>query len=188
MRLTRFKDVINAFAKKVLKDAKKSAAKKGWGLAKKLKANSKLNENSFQLQFEPGYAKWVDEGVSGVDKKRATPNKFKRKGGKGSFKGMPPTAAFDTWALKKLGALKRNKKGQIQSRKSLKFAIAVSVWKKGIRRSLFFTRPFKKYYKELNNDLLDVFNREVESLLDQTFKDAVSTDDKKAAKKAAKFN
>lgn len=188
MELSPFKDVINAFAEKVIKDAKKSAKKKGWGLAKKLKHSSKLNKNSFELQFTPGYAKWVDEGVSGVDKKRATPNKFKRKGGRGSFKGMPPTSAFDTWALKKLGALKRNKKGQIQSRKSLKFAIAVNVWKKGIRRSLFFTRPFKKYYKDLNNDILEKFNLHVDSLLEQTFKDAVTKDNKKAAKKAAKFN
>ena len=189
MDIKKFNGVLNSFARNVVKDAKKTAKKKEWALATKLKYKVETGKNSFTIQFTPGYAKWVDEGVSGVDNKIAgAPNSFKRKGGKGSFKGMPPSSAMDKWNVKRGIKIRDEETGRFLPRKSANFAIAVSVWKKGIKRSLFFTKPFKKYYKTLPIELLDAFDLEVQELLKHTFIDGINEDYKKAAKRAAKFN
>ena len=61
---------------------------------------------------------------------------------------MPPPSAFDKWSIRK-GIAPRDKKGRFINRRSLNFLIARKVFNEGIQPSLFFTRPFNKYFKQV---------------------------------------
>ena len=59
------------------------------------------------------------------------------------------------------------KTGKFQSRKGIQFAIARSIFYKGIKPSLFFTKPFEKAYKTLPDVLIDKYGLDAEQLLTQ---------------------
>ena len=60
------------------------------------------------------------------------------------------------------------KKGRFVSRKGLQFAIANTVFRKGIKPSLFFTKPFEKAFKNLPKELVESFALDVEQLIKTT--------------------
>lgn len=127
-------------------------------LYESIKGTVKVNQNSFELDFEMlPYGQFQDKGVSGVKKKYDTPFSYKDK--------MPPVRVFDKWMIKK-GIAPRNNKAQFQTRKSLAYAIARSVYMNGIKPSLFFTKPFEKEYKKLGNDLIEAYGLDLEGLLE----------------------
>lgn len=109
------------------------------------------------------YGHYQDKGVSGKLKKYNTPYSYKSK--------MPPAKAFDKWIVKK-GIAPRNEKGEFQSRQSLQYAIARSVFLNGIKPSLFFTKPFEAGYKKyIDTDLIKAFGQDVETMVDYNLKD-----------------
>lgn len=109
------------------------------------------------------YGHYQDKGVSGKLKKYNTPYSYKSK--------MPPAKAFDKWMVKK-GIAPRNAKGEFQSRQSLQYAIARSVFLNGIKPSLFFTKPFEAGYKKyIDTDLIKAFGQDVETMVDYNLKD-----------------
>lgn len=127
-------------------------------LYESIKGTVKVNQNSFELDFEMlPYGQFQDKGVSGVKKKYDTPFSYKDK--------MPPVRVFDKWMIKK-GIAPRNSKGQFQTRKSLSYAIARSIYMNGIKPSLFFTKPFEKEYKKLGDDLIEAYGLDLEGLLE----------------------
>ena len=109
------------------------------------------------------YGHYQDKGVSGKLKKYNTPYSYKSK--------MPPGKAFDKWIVKK-GIAPRNAKGEFQSRKSLQYAIARSIFLNGIKPSLFFTKPFEAGYKKyIDTDLIKAFGQDIETMVDYNLKD-----------------
>jgi hypothetical protein len=82
---------------------------------------------------------------------------------------MPPPSAFDKWTIRR-GIAPRNTKGQFQTRKGLNFAIARSIFEKGIKPSLFFTKPFEAAYKNLPDELIDKYGLDVIELFDSIMK------------------
>ena len=56
---------------------------------------------------------------------------------------MPPSSVFDKWTIKK-GIAPRDEQGRFINRKSLNYLIARSIYKKGIRATMFFTKPFER--------------------------------------------
>ena len=83
---------------------------------------------------------------------------------------MPPPKAFDKWGVRK-GIAPRDKQGKFIKRKSLNFLIARSIFEKGIKPTLFFTKPFEKFFKRLPDELVDKYGLEVENLFDQITKE-----------------
>ena len=77
---------------------------------------------------------------------------------------MPPPRKLDKWIVRK-GIAPRDKNGKFMSRKTLQFLIARSIFTKGIKPSLFFTKPFNKAFKNLDKDLVDAFRLDVEKLM-----------------------
>ena len=109
------------------------------------------------------YGHYQDKGVSGKLKKYNTPYSYKSK--------MPPVKAFNKWIVKK-GIAPRNAKGEFQSRKSLQYAIARSIFLNGIKPSLFFTKPFEAGYKKyIDTDLIKAFGQDIETMVDYNLKD-----------------
>tara|TARA_R110000772_G_scaffold14372_1_gene41561 strand:- start:1300 stop:1800 length:501 start_codon:yes stop_codon:yes gene_type:complete len=155
---------LNAFAKYVISQSranltrsKKNSSKQ---LYNSLDSDLKVSENSFSLSFlMEDYGVFQDKGVSGVKKKYNTPYSYTTK--------MPPPSKMDKWIVRK-GIAPKDDKGKFISRKSLQFMIARSIFNNGIKPSLFFTKPFKKAFKNLDKDIVKAFKLDVEQLLETT--------------------
>ena len=155
-------DLLNDFRDNVIREAKRNLTSQNTSgrLSKSLKSYVKESKNSIQISFEmEDYGFYQDRGVQGT------------KGGK-SLDGykytnkMPPPKAFDKWNVKK-GIAPRDKKGKFIKRKSLNFLIARSIFEKGIKPTLFFTKPFEKFYKRLPNQLVEKYGLDMEKLFTQ---------------------
>ena len=90
------------------------------------------------------YATFVDKGVSGTETKYDTPYSYTDK--------MPPPSSLDKWTVRK-GIAPRDDKGRFMPRKTLQFLIARSIFKNGIKPSLFYTKPYHKYLKSISKRL-----------------------------------
>lgn len=172
--LSNVKDELNRFAKYVIQQSRANLTKGKKNSSKELynslDSNVKVSKNSFELTFlMEDYGVFQDKGVKGTKsnylENKDSPFSYKSKGGKNGLKGMPPPKAFDKWIVRKGLKGIRNNKGQFISRKSLQFMIARSVFEKGIKASMFFTKPFKKAFKNLDKDLIEAYKLDVEALM-----------------------
>jgi len=155
--LQRFTDYVIKQARTNLTKAKKNSSK---SLYDSLKGNVKVSKNSFELGIEmEDYGIYQDKGVSGKKIKYNTPYSYSTK--------MPPPTKLDKWIVRK-GIAPRGKDGKFINRKSLQFAIARSIFNKGIKPSLFLTKPFEQAFKNLPDDLVEKFGLEVLDLFDYT--------------------
>ena len=162
--LDNVKKELNAFAKHVIKQSranltrsKKNSSKKLWN---SLDYDLNVSKNSFGLEFVmEDYGIFQDVGVSGKKKKYNTPYSYTTK--------MPPPSKLDKWIVKK-GLAPKDKNGKFIKRKSLQFMIARSIFINGIKPSLFFTKPFKKAFSNLDKDIVKAFALDVEQLIKTT--------------------
>jgi len=162
--LDNVKKELNAFAKHVIKQSranltrsKKNSSKKLWN---SLDYDLNVSKNSFGLEFlMEDYGIFQDVGVSGKKKKYNTPYSYTTK--------MPPPSKLDKWIVKK-GLAPKDKDGKFIKRKSLQFMIARSIFNNGIKPSLFFTKPFKKAFSNLDKDIVKAFALDVEQLIKTT--------------------
>jgi len=170
-------EALKEFEQKVVEAAKDNLSKQKKDstgkLSKSIQGDVKQMPNSIRVFFEMNEYGWYqDKGVSGIRTVRTdTPYSFK--------KGVPSREmlkSLDVWIRRK--GIKeftpRNKKGQFSSRKSIKFMIARSIFNKGIKASLFFTKPFEQAYKQLPEELIEKYGLDMENLLvsiiDENFK------------------
>ena len=147
------RDELNKFAKYVIQQSRSNLTKGKKNASKELynSLGYDITErtNGASLGFNMAdYGKFQDRGVSGTEKKYNTPYKYTNK--------MPPPKAFDKWIVRK-GIAPRDK-GKFKSRKGLQFAIARSIYKKGIKPSMFFTKPFTAAFKRLPDDLVEAYS------------------------------
>jgi hypothetical protein len=161
MQLDNFKKALEEFRDKVIEESKQNlkSLKKGGGTLENSIEGTEVKVTDRSLEFEikmADYGVFQDKGVSGIKKKYNTPYSYTTK--------MPPPSKLDKWTVKK-GIAPRDDKGRFISRKSLQFAIARSIFYKGIKPSLFFTKPFQKYAKGLPKELETAFALDTEALL-----------------------
>jgi hypothetical protein len=155
--LDRFRLHVVKEARKNLTNKQKNASK---GLYNSIYGEVKAMPNSIFVEFGMNqYGAFQDKGVSGKQKKYDTPFSFKSK--------RPPSKPFEKWAKEK-GITPRGKDGRFISYKSLGFLIARSVFNKGIKPSLFFTKPFEAAFKNLPEETIKAFALDVEDLLNKT--------------------
>ena len=161
-------DTLNDFRDDVIREAKKnlSSQNTSGNLSRSLKSKVKESKRSIQITFEMDYyGIFQDQGVKGIDSgKSLSGYRYTQRGGEGSLKGMPPPKAFDKWNIQK-GIAPRDKKGKFLKRKSLNFLIARGIFKKGIKPTLFFTKPFEKYFKRLPEELIEKYGLKFEEIL-----------------------
>ena len=115
------------------------------------------DDNTVEIMMAE-YGKYLDKGVSGTERKFNTPYAYTTK--------MPNPSVFDKWMVRK-GIAPRNNKGQFQSRKGLQFAIARSVYKNGIRPTLFITKDFDAKMNEFANILANDVADDIMNDLDE---------------------
>jgi hypothetical protein len=164
--MTNHEETIKKFVAYVVAQSKRNLTTKNKNASKKLynsiSGEAKQFPNSIGIYFDmEEYGFYQDKGVSGKKRKFNTPFSYKSK--------MPPPSAFDKWTIRR-GIAPRNVKGQFQSRKGLNFAIARSIFEKGIKPSLFFTKPFEAGFKKLPDDLVESYGLDVVDLFDSVMK------------------
>lgn len=150
----------------VIKESKSNLTRLGKNSSKKLyesiQGDVEVFPNSIQLLFTMnGYGFFQDKGVSGKNKKYNTPFSYKSK--------MPPPRVLDKWIVRK-GIAPRDKNGKFISRKSLQFLIARSIFKNGIKPSLFFTRPFENAIKRMPEEITTAYGLDAGKLIDSIMK------------------
>ena len=163
--MSEFKKALENYAEFVINKSRQNLAKGGrFGthnksgvLSKSLEYIIKDNKVSF---LSEKYGEFLDKGVKGskstYPESSAIPFRYRDK--------MPPPSAFDKWSIKS-GIAPRDSKGKFIKRKSLNYIIANSIFRKGIRASLFFTKPFEEALPLFEDEMLEGFlndNLEIE--------------------------
>jgi hypothetical protein len=163
-------DAFNKFAKYVIQQAKTNLTKQkrnaSGDLYNSLGYDLKVNPNSFSLEFfMEDYGAFIDEGVHG-SKSSYLETRNSRFEFTGRFKTIP-TKALDAWVVRK-GIAPRDAKGKFIDRQSLKYVIAKSIYEKGIKASLFFTKPFERAFDNLPPEVVEAFALDIDDLLEFT--------------------
>jgi len=169
MRLTKTEAALEAFKNFVIQQSRSRLSKSNKNVSKELynslKGNIKVMPNSIAVDFEmEDYGIFQDKGVSGTEKKYNTPYSYKSK--------MPPVKPLADWAKSRNIRL-RDEKGKFKkgSYNTIGFLIARSIYRKGIKPSLFFTKPFEQGFKKLPDELINSFGLDVEDFLAFTLKE-----------------
>ena len=167
MRLKKTEAALEAFKNFVIQQARTRLTKSKKNVSKELynslKGNVKAMPNSINVDFQmEDYGLFQDKGVSGKEKKYNTPYSYTTK--------MPPVKPLSDWAQSKNIRLRdaqgKYKKGNYNT---IGFLIARSIYKKGIKPSLFFTKPFEQGFKKLPDELINSFGLDVDDFLAFTF-------------------
>ena len=155
---------LNDFAKYVIQQSRSNLTKGDKNVNKNL-YNSldkeiEVGANSFRLAFlMEDYGKFQDKGVSGTERKYNTPFSYKSK--------RPPLKPITDWVKSRRFQF-RQKNGKFMSYQSTAFLVRNSIFKKGIKPSLFFTRPFEKAFERLPDELVEAYGLDVEQFLQYT--------------------
>ena len=169
-------ETLQKFIKYVVSQAKRNLTTTGKNASKKLynsiSGESKVMPNSIGIYFDmEEYGFFQDRGVKGINSGSSLSKfEFRSKGGKQGLKGMPPPKAFDKWNIRR-GFAPRTKSGKFKNRQALNFAMARHVFEKGIKPSLFFTKPFEAGYKKLPDEMIDSYGLDVEQLFDSILRE-----------------
>jgi len=167
MRLKKTEAALEAFKNFVIQQARTRLTKSKKNVSKELynslKGNVKVMPNSINVDFQmEDYGLFQDKGVSGTEKKYNTPYSYTTK--------MPPVKPLSDWAQSKNIRLRdaqgKYKKGNYNT---IGFLIARSIYRKGIKPSLFFTKPFEQGFKKLPDELINSFGLDVDDFLAFTF-------------------
>lgn len=156
------------FGKYVVQQAKSNLTRKKKNASKELynsiSYDIKQSKNSFEFSISmEDYGIYIDRGVEGVggpgwDKRVVKYNDFKYRNKR------PPSKAFNGWVIRR-GIAPRDKNGKFISRKSIMFAIANSVYHRGLETTEFFTLPFTRAFDKLPDEVIDAYGLDMEELL-----------------------
>jgi len=157
---------LNSFKKFVIQQSRSRLTKSRKNVNKKLynsiDGDVKVSSNLISLTFfMEDYGVYQDKGVSGTKKKYNTPFSYTSK--------RPPRKTLEEWISKRRFQF-RDKKGKFMSYKSMSFLIQRSIFEKGIKPSLFFTKPFEQGFKKLPDEIIEAYGLDVEELLEFTLK------------------
>ena len=169
--LDRFKDHIIAQAKRNLtKGGKYGTHNVSKKLYNSIEGEVKVFPNSIGMYFSmEEYGAYQDLGVKGKNSASKAPKSPYRFGsGKGKKGGL--TAAMEKWVTQRRIQFKSRETGMKLSYKNTSFLITRSIYSKGIKPSLFFTKPFEAAYKNLPNELIDKYGLEASKLFNDIIK------------------
>ena len=138
--MSEFKKALEKYAKYVIQQSRSNLTKKKNNAPKQLYNSLEYKIQGDKISFlSEKYGEFIDKGVKGskstYPESSASPFKYTTK--------QPPSSVFDKWSIRK-GIAPRDKQGRFVSRQSLNFLIARSIKNKGIRATLFFTKPFER--------------------------------------------
>ena len=166
--IRRFRDYVIQQAKSNLTKGGKNSSK---DLYNSLKGEIVTDKGFTIVGFKMNdYGTFVDLGVRGKTSSLKAPNSpYKFGTGTGRKGGL--TQGINKW-VKQKGFQFRDKRGRFMSYDSTAYLITRSIFQKGIKPSLFFTKPFEAGYKKyIDVDLVKAFGQDVETMVDYNLKD-----------------
>lgn len=147
----RIREILVQAAENIIREAKNNL--EDGALKKSIKAKSK--GNSIDIIMED-YGVFQDRGVTG---RNSSDFEGKRKDVHKSLdnykfksKVIGGEKLIDKWMYKKAIAPRNEKSGRFIKRKTVNFLIRRSIAQHGIKPSLFLTRPYEKYRKQIFNE------------------------------------
>ena len=183
MQLEKVNKTIQMFRDYVIKESKdnlnRSKHNNTKGLYNSIKGEIVTEDKYTIVGFSmDNHGMFVDKGVKGADPSKVSKN-AKITGQQApdspfSFKSKrPPSKFLEDWAKKKNIRL-RDEKGRFKqgSYKTIGMIIAKNIWARGIKPSLFFTKPFEAGYKKyIDVDLIKAFGQDIDTIIDFNLKD-----------------
>ena len=161
--------VLEQYSKYVIQQAKTNLTKdkKGGGnLYNSLSYDILIENEDFLVDFlMEDYGQFVDKGVKGktstYPETQAALSQFQYGSGTGPKGGL--TKGINKWLKKQKFQWKDKKTGRFMSYETMSFLIARSIYNKGLKANLFFTKPFEKGLEKLPQNLYDAFVLDVDS-------------------------
>lgn len=157
---------LNKFAKYVIQQSRSNLSKQKKNVSSDLYGSLgydlNVSTNSFSLEFYMlPYGEFIDKGVSGTKKRYNTIYEYTNK--------KPPMQPLMEWAKARNIRL-RDEKGKFKkgNYRTIGFILQNSIYEKGIKPSLFFTKPFEKAFDNLPPELIESFGLDIDDLLEFT--------------------
>lgn len=178
------KSALELFRNKVVKQSKANLTRQKKSASRSLYdsikgSEVKVTKNSLQFNVKmDDYGTFVDKGVKGTDPSKVSPNARIRgqqapnspyRFGSGNYRGTWDKfiERLVPWIASKRLRLRdekgRYKKGNYETIANI---VARNIYARGLKPSLFFTKPFQKYYKDLPDDIAEAFALDVEEFID----------------------
>ena len=173
--MNKFNEALEKYAKYVIQQARSNLSKDGKGkgsLYKSLTYRIKGSKISFLAE---NYGVFVDQGVKGNDPSRVSPNakikgqqapnsKYRFGSGKSNRTFQEFVNAMSKWAKQK-NIRFRDEKGKFKAGnyKSLGYIIASNIYNRGLKPTMFFTKPFEKGIDKFSDEM-------IQGLLDDNLK------------------
>lgn len=163
---------LDKFKNYVIQQSRSNLTKQDRNVSKSLynsiKGEAKAMPNSFYLNISmEEHGQYLDQGVKGKNSSAKAPNSpFKFGSGKGKKGGL--TQGIDRWVRARRFQFRDKKSGKFMSYESTAFLITRSIYSKGTKPSLFFTKPFQKYFEKLPQELIVKYGLDVDELFKYT--------------------
>ena len=169
------KYVVQQAKSNLTKDVNKYGGNKGGGpLYNSIEYKPTYETNYFLLDFlMEDYGPFVDKGVRGktstYPETAAALSQFRYGSGTGPVGGLT-NALYNTstktgWIKQKKFQWRDKKTGRFLSYESMSFLIARSIYNKGLKANMFFTKPFERGLKRLGDDLFAAFELDIENAI-----------------------
>jgi hypothetical protein len=159
--LSNLEKALNKEAKNVVTQARANLTRKDKNVTSELykSLDYKIDTNNDKAVIEflmAEHGEYQDKGVSGILKKFQTPYSFKPN-------KFPNMKRIEQW-VKARGLKFRDSKGKFKKGgiKTLTYLIARSIHRKGIKPSLFFTKPYERLMVKLDDVILDALILDIE--------------------------
>lgn len=169
-------DVLKAFRDYVIKQSRTNLTKGGKNVSKELYNSidgEVITEQNYSIVgfSMADYGQFQDQGVRGALSSMKAPNSpFRFGSGKGKKGGL--TKSILKWVQAKRFQFRDKQSGKFMSYQQTGYLITRSIFLKGIKPSLFFTKPFEAGYKKyIDTDLMKAFGQDVETMVDYNLKD-----------------
>tara|TARA_R100000742_G_C4272854_1_gene92200 strand:- start:826 stop:1428 length:603 start_codon:yes stop_codon:yes gene_type:complete len=161
-----FGDKLVKRGKKILKKDEKRAS---GTLINEFKYKFKKQKNYLELTFDFGkasdYWKFIDQGVVGVGGYKGSGN-ARGRGSKYSFKYDNPggklVESLERWISSRSIPLKDG-----MTITQTAFAMGYSIKRRGLERTLFFTKPLDDMYKKMQKEVLKAYANDVYNVIDK---------------------
>lgn len=165
--LDRFVKHVTSRAKANLTNGDRNVSKK---LYNSIKGEVKVMPNSIGVYFQmEEYGEFQDQGVKGKrSSSRAPKSPFKFGSGRGKKGGL--TEAIEKWVKARRFQFRDKRSKKFMSYKSTAWLITKSIYAKGLKPTLFFTKPFQEAYKNLPDELAKEYGLQATELFKMSIK------------------
>ncbi len=176
MELKEVNSVLIRFRNYVIQQSRSNLSKGGKNVSKELynslKGEVVTQDNYSIVGFSMAdYGMFQDKGVRGASSSAKAPNSPFRFGtGTGKKGGL--TKSILEWVKAKRFQFRNKENGKFMSYQQTGFLISRSIFHKGIKPSLFFTKPFEAGYKKyIDTDLMKAFSQDIDTIFDYNLTD-----------------